>query len=262
MSYASRPAVKLYRWAAVALLGAFAALPFAAAPASAQDGPQVKFSGGGLGVLLCGSRPDVSRITVGEDSKVRLTNQLGMAATLTIDGSSSASIANGDSVDVQFHHGPVVIGMEPSCALNLNRKFEQLTVDVNADGPTPRPSQSSVAQRPPTRPIPPPPTAAGTDDEGGLPPSAGDPLFPELDEGALGGIDPSTGARLDASATVVNGEGSNDGNADPRLAAGGGPVDKGPIGLLAIVATVCVVGVSIGAIRVIITQRASRTEYA
>lgn len=40
------------------------------------------------------------------------------------------------------------------------------------------------------------------------------------------------------------------------------PTDKGPIGLLAIIATVCVVGVSVGAIRAIVGHRASRTEFA
>jgi hypothetical protein len=38
--------------------------------------------------------------------------------------------------------------------------------------------------------------------------------------------------------------------------------DDGPIGLLAMIATVCVVGVSAGAVRALITQRANRAEWA
>ena len=40
------------------------------------------------------------------------------------------------------------------------------------------------------------------------------------------------------------------------------PTDKDLIGLLAIIATVCVVGISVGAIRAIVGQRASRAEFA
>ena len=44
--------------------------------------------------------------------------------------------------------------------------------------------------------------------------------------------------------------------------AASGPATNAPTGLLALVATVCVVGVGIAAIRAIIAQRSSRTSYA
>jgi hypothetical protein len=84
-----------------------------------------------------------------------------------------------------------------------------------------------------------------------LPPLPGDPLFPS----DLGSVAPGTplpqGDTLNTPLAVVVGA---DGKQTPRLASET-PLDKGPIGLLAIIATVCVVGVTTGAIRAIITQR-------
>ncbi len=245
------------RLGALALLGALAGLPLAAQPAAAQQGgAQVTFNGGGLGLLLCGSKPDVTTINVGAESKVRLTNGLGFDATLTIDGSASTNVADGETVEVQFHRGPVSIGMEPDCALNLNRDFQQLTVEVNAANPAPVPSRTTSPpslQKPHTKPSP--PSVAPPGGVPGPPLPTMDPLFPEmsaLPEASLG-FGPFT-----SPATVVSSKSS----ASARLAADTGPVDKGPIGLLAIIATVCVVGVSAGAIRAIITQRATRAEFA
>lgn len=251
MSYARR-------LAALALLGALAGMPFAATPAAALQpaGTQVTFNGGGLGLLLCGSRPEVPKITVGAESKVRLTNGLGLGATLTIDGSTSGSVASGETVEVQFHRGPVSIGMEPDCALNLNRDFEPLTVEVTPATAVPAPARSNPAARPQPRPAGPPPNPSAPGGPGApAPPESS--LFPDIDELALGG-GPDDGATLPSQATVVN----PDGSPAQRLASDTGPVDKGPIGLLAIIAAVCVVGVSAGAVRAIITQRTTRAEYA
>lgn len=44
--------------------------------------------------------------------------------------------------------------------------------------------------------------------------------------------------------------------------AAGSESDEGVVGLLALIATVCVVGVSAGAVRVLISQRSNRTEWA
>lgn len=139
------------RLAALAVLGALVGLPLAATPALAQDpGAQVTFKGGGLGLLLCGSQPDVPQINVGAESKVRLTNGLGLNATLKIDGAASATVASGETVEVQFHRGPVAIGMEPDCTLNLNQDFQQLTVEVAAAAPAP--ARTSTAPKPANKP--------------------------------------------------------------------------------------------------------------
>ncbi|WP_162907769.1 hypothetical protein [Allorhizocola rhizosphaerae] len=244
------------RLGALALLGAFVGLPLAAGPAVAQpDGAQVTFKGGGLGLLLCGSKPDVPAINVGAESKLRLTNELGLNATLTIDGSASTSVASGETIEVQFHRGPVSIGMEPDCALNLNQDFQELTVEVTparAAAPAPIRTTPAAQQQKPNQPASGgQPSAAAR--PSGTPVAPGDVLLPEMTTMP----DPSAApGPFTSPVTVVS---SN--SAAARLASGA-PVDKGPIGLLAIIATVCVVGVSAGAIRAIITQRATRAEFA
>jgi hypothetical protein len=123
-----------------------------------------------------------------------------------------------------------------------------------------------VAQPSPTRPAPvvaqPPPStkpSTGANPQqsaaASLPPLPGDPLFP-ADLGTAGTPLPQGDTLITPPAVVVGTDGKT-----PRLASET-PLDKGPIGLLAIIATVCVVGVTTGAIRAIITQRATRVEFA
>lgn len=255
---------KTVRLATTAVLGVLFGLPLAAAqPAQAAQesgDAHVTFSGGGLGLLLCGSHPDVAQIRVGAESKVRLTNGLGLAATLTIDGAASAPVASGETVEVQFHRGPVTIGMEPDCALNLNRSFEQLTVEVTPARAVPEPVRTGSGDQPSSRPSMTSPASGedGEPDDGGAPPPPEDPLFSGMSDLQTDSSAVASGGSLESPATVVN----PDGSPATRVASMTGPADKGPIGLLAIIATVCVVGVSIGAIRAIITQRASRAEFA
>ncbi|HCT80558.1 MAG TPA: hypothetical protein DGG94_17120 [Micromonosporaceae bacterium] len=243
------------RLATFAIVGALAGLPLAGqASADPAPGASVTFTGGGLGLLLCGSKPATSRITVGAESKVRLTNSLGMGAQLNIDGAASATVASGETVEVQFHRGPVGITMVPDCALNLNPKFEQLTVDVTA-APAAVPAKPATPPKPSTKPST---GAPATGAPGALPALPTDPLFPDELANVPGGSPAPGSGTLESPATVVN----PDGSPARKLAGESGPVDKGPIGLLAIIATVCVVGVSAGAIRAIITQRATRAEFA
>lgn len=276
MSYAIRR-----RAAAFAAAGLLAGLPLlAASPAGAAEpeaAPGVSFSGGGLGLLLCGSKPATTKITVAAESKVRLTNGLGQGATLQIDGKDSADVADGETVEVQFHRGPVKVAMVPECLLNLNPTFEPLTVEVvNRSTSTPSSSGSTSGQgsgstpsrKPSAKPSPTKaasqpgssrstsrndPTAPGTEE-----PNVTDPevtLFPTPgeDDDQAGGVQESPPA-----VSLVDKDGEM---LDSNRVSSTSP-DKGPIGLLAIIATVCVVGVSAGAIRAIIAQRATRAEFA
>jgi hypothetical protein len=72
-----------------------------------------------------------------------------------------------------------------------------------------------------------------------------------------------SGQLTDGTATVDAASGIGmDGAAAEALASVEPVRESGPIGLLALIATVCVVGASAGAIRAIIAQRASRTGVA
>src|SRR5262245_840149 len=52
--------------------------------------PEVTFNGGGIGVLLCGSKPDRFHLTVASGATVRLTNGMDGVAELKIDGVARA----------------------------------------------------------------------------------------------------------------------------------------------------------------------------
>ncbi|GHJ46700.1 hypothetical protein Cs7R123_40420 [Catellatospora sp. TT07R-123] len=276
MSYAIRR-----RAAAFAAAGLLAGLPLLlASPAGAAEpeaAPNVDFTGGGLGVLLCGSKPTTMKITVAAESKVKLTNGLGQKATLQIDGKDSAAVSDGETIEVQFHRGPVKVAMVPECLLNLNPSFEPLTVDVAArttqptgttptTGSTPNPSRSSgstsgsSSSTKPSKSRDSHSSSHGSSANSSEPaPSGDDTAIPEVPKDIFNPDDEQPGADPSPSSAVVVGEGS--GNSGPMQEASF-PVDNGPIGLLAIIATVCVVGVGAGAIRAIIAQRATRAEFA
>jgi hypothetical protein len=250
------------RLAAAFGLGLLIGVPALAAPALAEPeaAPQVEFNGGGLGLLLCGSRPDRGSVTVKSESKVVFVNNIGQGATLQIDGENGGPIADGQAVEVQFHRGPVSIAMVPDCLLNLggNGSYEPVTVNVNRASTPASSSGSKTAVKPRTTPkAKPSPTPAATLPAAEPSAAADDPaLFslepdPSTEPGALG-VDESAAPLSPADGAAISRAGQLSDT----------PTDKGPIGLLAIIATVCVVGVSVGAIRAIIGQRASRAEFA
>ncbi|GAA2351236.1 hypothetical protein Cme02nite_24510 [Catellatospora methionotrophica] len=278
MSYAIRR-----RAAAFAAAGLLAGLPLLGAgqamAAEPEAAPGVSFDGGGLGLLLCGSKPATAKITVPAESKVRLTNGLGQGATLQIDGKDSAAVADGETVEVQFHRGPVKVAMVPECLLNLNPTFEPLTVDVvNRSTSTPpssgnsgggQGSGSTPSKKPSAKPSPtkgasqssggnrqtsPAGSPDNTDETVDVPDPSGAPLF---EEPPVAGADGEPAPEESPNGSVV-GSSNKIETRDAKLVSS----DKGPIGLLAIIATVCVVGVAAGAIRAIIAQRATRAEFA
>lgn len=255
-SAGTRPIGALRRLSAATAIGALVGLPLAV-HASATNPASVTFTGGTVGDL-CESKPDVARISVQAEQKVRLTNQIGLDATLNIDGSAGSTVTDGETVEVQFHRGPVTLEMVPDCAPDLEKSFEQLTVEVKQNPADARPSAPATAPRPSTKPSVTSPSGGHGPDNGSppLPPAAGEPLFSEA---AIPGADASAGVNLDSPVTVVHPGRSPNGQ---NLAGDTGRVDKRLIGLLAIIAIVCVVGVSAGAIRAIITQRATWVEFA
>jgi len=240
-------------------LGFLLGLPLLAQPALAEteSGAQVEFDGGGLGLLLCGSKPDRPSVTIKSESKVVFVNNLGQGATLQIDGENGGPISDGQAVEVQFHRGPVAIAMVPDCLLNLggNGSYEPVTVNVTASSP----SSGGTTGAPrvvKTRTSPKPKPSASAVPTASEDPSLDGPLFPVTPD-ANGSASPA-GDTLEPGTTVT----TPDGGPAISLTGTDTPRDKGPIGLLAIIATVCVVGVTVGAIRAIVSQRATRTEFA
>jgi hypothetical protein len=236
-------------------LGFLLGFPLLAQPAFAgpEAGTQVEFEGGGSGPL-CGSKPNRPTVTIKSESKVVFVNNLGQGAMLQIDGANGGPLSDRQAVEVQFRRGPVAIAMIPDC-LNSddNGSYEPVTVNVTS------PSQASggALGAPWVRISPKPKPSVRTAPTASADPSSEGPLFPPDPEGS-GSAGP-TGDTLESGSTAVTPNGDS---AVDLTTMSDTPKDKGPIGLLAIIATVCVVGVAVGAIRAIVSQRATRTEFA
>ncbi|WP_213451086.1 hypothetical protein [Rhizomonospora bruguierae] len=280
------------RVAAAASAVALAGVPLllsTAAPAyadsdSAQEsdsGSEVVFDGGGLGLLSCGSRPSVSDLTVPAESTVRFVNRLNQGATLRLDGRDAARVPRGGVRPVLFHRGPVRVEMVPDCLANVGSKYGATIVEVErvdratpgtTGAPTgaapssgagtgssaPSPAGSSPGGVPGRRTPGAARTSHGAGDGTGVNPD-GTPSAPPSPAAVAA---PGDGGSPAAGGATVDENAPQGGWAAEPVAAGEPVGDTGPVGLLALIATVCVVGVSIGTIRAIITKRATRPSWA
>ncbi|MEV0714665.1 hypothetical protein [Asanoa sp. NPDC050611] len=287
------------RTGASAVAAFFIAAPLAIGGAAlaaepAETNSQVVFTGDGLLGVACGAKPSSASVTVPAESTLRVVNKTGRKAKLLLDGATRGEVASGATADVLFHRGPVELALKPDCVLADEKAVR---VEVVA----PPPPAATGDDEPANPPIAPfggggngtgntgntngsddngDDQAAGGDDapgqdrqNGGDNPAAaatpgaedpnGDQANPDEpadpDAAAIAAdsfVDPNGGTGLDGATTIAGGAA-----AEP-LASVDPVSDTGPTGLLALIATVCVVGVSAGAIRAIIAQRASRTRAA
>ncbi|GIF71136.1 hypothetical protein [Asanoa siamensis] len=287
------------RTVASAVAAFFVAAPLAiggaafAVDAAQEANSQVVFTGDGLLGVACGAKPSAASVTVPAESTLRVVNNTGRKAKLLLDGATRGEVASGATADVLFHRGPVELALKPDCMLADEKAVR---VEVLAAPPPPAATGNDAPANPPV-----PPFGGGNDnsdnggsaDDGddeapagqdrqgrdrqsgdddpatGASPAPGDPANPDADPAnpddpanqdaaALAGdsfVDPNSGTRLDGATTIA-------GAAAEPLASVDPVSESGPTGLLALIATVCVVGVSAGAIRAIIAQRASRTRAA
>ncbi|WP_344610954.1 hypothetical protein [Dactylosporangium salmoneum] len=275
-----RSAVRL---AATAAALAAAALTVGAGPVSAApETPTVEFSGGSvLSLLVCKSQPNTGNVSVPADSRVNFVNRLGQNANLKVDGQSVATVQPNQQVPVLFKKGPVEVAMTFDCGVGVVQQFKPVSVGVTA-APTPTAAQATTGQArtgggTQAAPAGPAGAAAGAANHamstGAAAHSTKSPQGQDGSATATGaagesGTEPVDPSLLDPSAAAAPAVG-----ADPSVAvddrvmveepvAASGPARNGPAGLLALVATVCVVGVGIASIRAIIAQRASRASFA
>ena len=263
------PPLARHRAAAVAVAALFAATPLlvtAAAqaapvrdPLPAESGKEVVFSGDrGLLGVSCAANPSTSSVTIPAKTTLRVVNKTGYRAKLMLDGAARGEIADGATAPVMFHRGPVTLGLKPSCMLS-----DESAVHVEV---VPAPGTTTPGAKP--RPgSPQRPAGGGRDQREAEPeaePSASptpSPAVTETPEPAMTSED--GGDSGEAMATVDDTSGTGDEGVAAEALSSVQPVrNSGPIGLLALIASVCVVGVSAGAIRAIVAQRATRTGVA
>jgi hypothetical protein len=252
------------RGAAAAAALFCAALTVGASPAHAapSNGPTITFSGGSvLSLLVCKSEPSVSRVSVPAESRVTFVNRLGQPATLTIDGEATKKIGADQAVPVVFHRGPVTVGMTFDCGVGVVEEFQAVSVAV-----TPPPAEGSPGNLPaaganatPTR-----STGTATGAQPQRRPSTREDSDPEADPEDEADAVPMGTASAEPPAAgppVVSTSAAPAVALEPIVPADA-PARRGAAGLLALVASVCVVGVGIAAIRAIMAQRTSRASFA
>lgn len=260
--------------AAAALVGA----PLlAGSPAAAQATDTVTFTAN-CGLLGLGGRSavDPPELTVESGAQVEFVNEFRHQATLTV-GEQNEVLPAGESVTLTFPDGPTTATITLRTQCLLENPSSEVTVTVVAPAtPSPEPSsgagdQSSGGTADPA----PSPSAvggaygeanapAGSDRPGGW---TADEAVEEDDPQPLPGSGPADGAmsqRPQASESVTEepaevepapGDSPTIGTDLTPTAASGS--DDSSVGLLALIATVCVVGVSAGAIRVLLGQRSA-----
>ncbi|HEU5127527.1 MAG TPA: hypothetical protein VFU12_06010 [Glycomyces sp.] len=253
-------------------------------PGSAGGG-EIVFSGdcGALGVVAPSSKPSDAQITVSEGSHVRYTNDLGTEAELHV-GDETYAIGDG-STQVFVMNRSAEVAMVPDCR-GLFAQYDSAQVNV-VDAPQAEEQDDSDegGSGPSTAELP----SRGADaDAGADAPGAGDgaPGSDERasggDEGAASGQDGESGAADDPEAAEeepaeaaeegdeeVNSFGPAPGSEEGSDEAGFSPagdevaavdpkaVSDGASGLLALVAIVCLVGVSAAVMRTLLQQRAT-----
>lgn len=245
-------------------------------PVVPETAARVVFTGGGVLGVACGATPAVWSVSVPAESTVQVVNNTGRRAHLSIDGAVQGELADGASTEVIIYRGPVSLGLRPRCVL---AEHSSVTVEVT-EGSAERPvrvPESPLAPQPHLSPTDPPvptdspaPTAGATRRD--VPPVP-QPDAPPAPQPTVPAVGPSVAA--DASPGVPEVEAFDEWSpvyvaeapdtrplaAEPLAAIDPVP-ERGSNGLLALVATVCVIGVSAGAIRAILAQRASRAPRA
>ncbi|WP_460539977.1 hypothetical protein [Glycomyces halotolerans] len=253
-------------------------IAFADEPEAGGSG-SIAFSGGcgTLGVLAPSSDPDADEVTVAEGSRVSFTNNLGTDADLHVGG-DVYDVSEG-STQVLAMNESAEVAMVPNCrGLFADYSSAQVIVvdapdtDDDSDDASVDPSPSA-AELPSTG-------SSSSDDSGSEAGSSGG----GSDEGDAAGADSNpdfqgtrsddseNGTEIDREAEVSDEEtvssfgSSDDGAAGGTEFAPAGEevaavdpkaVSDGASGLLALVAIVCLVGVSAAVMRTILRQRAT-----
>jgi hypothetical protein len=249
---------------AVALLLSGPAGP--AAPAyGATDQPTISFTGDGPAPLACSSQPDVPNVTVKRNTRIVLANFTGADATAEIRDGQSVAVADGAAVSVKLKDGTYTIMMKPACLDTYDVVATVITV-VGAEPPSPPPP-------PPVRTDPsagPTPTPTASGDRPAPVAQPGSSIAASPDASGSRGTSPTDGS---GSTGAPAAGGGVPGSAPAELS--GPPEDLGPDvqtaiasrpvshpdlrggRLLALIAAICVFGVTSAIIRAIVAQRAT-----
>jgi hypothetical protein len=198
----------------------------------------------------CSSAPDVPMLTVPPDTKITLVNRTGLDAVLDIgDRNASPRLADGDGVWVTLGRGEHAVRMIPDCQDEAGTIEAAMVYVLKATAAT---TGTSTAI----------PTGTGV---------APAPGLMTLTEPTASPSAESDGVSLPGAATPTTSPTmaimSGNSGSEPVLGGGSEPEQIGEpfrvdgdnrgVRLVAVVALICILGVSVGIIRAIRAQRAS-----
>ena len=263
---ARRPLLLLALLAAAPVL---VAAPWAFAGMAEPDGPTVSFAATGAVPLACGSHPNVSSLQVKVGTKIIFANLTSTAAALTVAGEKVADLDPGTGAVVKLKQGQHEVRLSPQCMVVTGTDPLVVSVITGSDmhessGPIPPEEPPAILAEPGPAGSPSATSGSSSASSGATSVPVGASAAPGSSSGTAGATPGGPGApatAVTASAHPV---------ADD---SGGGPmesvvidVQRIPLGdprdpkggrLLAVIAAICVIGVTAAIIRAIVSQRTS-----
>jgi len=227
-----------------AVLGLGAMLIAGAVVATAEDvvAPTVTFTATGVPPLHCGSRPNVSSLTVSEGTPILLENQIGETAWVRVDQEAVMEVADGGGALLTLTLGQHDVRLVPGCLIGGGTaKSVAVTVTpapATGASTTEEPTPSAGPDGGPTNAPAPFPPGAVSQPTGTAGPAGSPAVLPVASEAALDPIathEPARSAVIDASAVQLRDAGTSKG-----------------VRLLGIIAAICVLGVTAAIIRSIV----------
>ena len=234
------------RWVA-ALLAVSAAVVLIAPAAHAEVTPTITFRGGRLTPLVCPSVPEPRSLSIDEGAWVNVENETGAAATKHVDNLVRPTIGAGEGRSVRLPPGTHAVRLVPDCPAHGN--LVAAVIDVRAAPPPTASAGSTSGARSgsPTASLPGQPDPAGADRSGLGPPGGWPPPGPPPPGPPPGALPAGAPPAIVVPSVQVVPYTVENPDEDPH----GGH-------LLAMVATICVLGVTAAIIRAILAQRTRR----
>jgi hypothetical protein len=215
--------------------------PVDADAATSAGGPSISFTGGVLAPVACSSTPDPPGLNLAKSTRVVLVNFTGADATLDLGTGTPIAVGDGAAVSVKFKKGEYRVRMVPDCPGTLQIQAAIVSVGKTMDA---RPHA-----------LPGPPNSAGPAADPSPPATAGG-------SGPAPAASPSAapGGRVGDAETIAGGSAMVEPGQEVLVVApmGDRPDARGAR-LLAVIATICVFGVTTAIIRAIVAQRTTRS---
>ncbi len=222
--------------------------------AAAAEEPVITFTATGTPPVLCGTVASVSSLRVGTNTRIILDNQTGVPAIIDVGKQKVLDLQPGMGARIKLKPGQHEVSLVPDCAVITGTAVVAVSVDPGNTPPDASPSAGPTdpADTPgsPPRPSSDAPgttgPAVGGSGSPGPGPKPGPGPGPDLaGTGATNGTDVT--GHLDGEVIEVQAFSLGD-SRDPK-----------GVRLLAVIAAICVFGVTVAITRAIVSERTSTT---